>query len=120
MKRGFLTSSPKTRRSSEMARVNTSSLTNVSGQTAPHQAFLGHDLIAVLGQAHADLHHLGLEAHRAGGSRSRCGATVRRGTRQCRKLSGNARSCGFGLAAFYRSGLRSLSAAPLAAPRGKH
>ena len=41
MSRGCLTSSPNTRRSSEMARVNTSSLTNVSDHAARIRRSLG-------------------------------------------------------------------------------
>ena len=69
MKRGSLTSSPKTRRSSEMQRVNTSSPTKVSGHTRPHQAFFGHDLTGVRSKAHEYLHDLGFQTSDAGGAR---------------------------------------------------
>ena len=88
-------------------------------RVGPHrtdQALLGDDLVAVLGQAPQDVHHLGLEAHRAGGSPHAVERRFDEELANSEVVWQGSAPCGFDLAAFYRSGLRSLSAAPLAAP----
>ena len=67
MTRGCLESSSNRRRSSEIARVRTSSLTAVSGQADWISRFFGYDVSGPRGQAHKHLHYLRLEANRAVG-----------------------------------------------------
>ena len=69
MKRGSLTSSPKTRRSSEIAARQHVVADKGVGPDRPHQAFFGHDLTGLRGKAHEHLHHLGFQASGAGGAR---------------------------------------------------
>ena len=69
MKRGFLTSSPKTRRSSEMAARQHVVADEGVGPDRPHQAFFGHDLTGLRSQAHQHLHDLRFQASGAGGAR---------------------------------------------------